>query len=83
MKGQITLSTLIVITVVLLLFLRLVPLINSSINTSAAQLEAAPNTGTDITVAVLYLVPFVIVLGIILTILNQANPRIESPTRRR
>jgi len=82
MKGQITLSTLIVVVVVLLLFLVLVPLINSSINTSTAKLEAEPNAGTDITVAVMYLIPFVIVLGIILTILNQANPRIESGRRR-
>ena len=82
MKGQITLSTLIVITVVLLLFLVLVPLINSSINTSTALLEAAPNDATDITVAVMYLIPFVIALGIILTILNQASPRIESGKRR-
>jgi hypothetical protein len=82
MKGQITLSTLVVIVVVLLLFLVLVPLINSSINASATQLEAAPNEGTDITVSILYLLPFVIALAIILTILNQANPRIEGGRRR-
>lgn len=82
MKGQITLSTLIVIVVVLLVFLVLVPLINSSINTSVAQLEASANDGTEITVAVMYLIPFVIVVGIILTILNQANPRIEGGRRR-
>jgi predicted Kef-type K+ transport protein len=82
MKGQITLSSLIVIVVVLLLFLVLVPLINGMINTSTAALEAAPNDSTEITVAVMYLIPFVIALGIILTVLNQASPRIEGRARR-
>jgi hypothetical protein len=77
MKGQIVLSTLIVLFVVLLMFLYLVPVINTANNTTVAELQAHPNDGTDATIAVIYLIPFAIALSIILSALNQANPRVE------
>lgn len=82
MKGQLTLSSLIMIVVVMIVFFVFAPVLNSMINDLITNLEASPNAGTEATVAILALFLFVIVIAIALSALNQAVPRIETGRRR-
>lgn len=77
MKGQITVVSLIVLFIVIIIFAALLPMLNNTINASAASLDANPNDGTDLTKSVLFLLPFAIAAAIALTAFNYSIPKRE------
>lgn len=79
MKGQITMTNLVVIFVVLILYMALLPAITPMIDQTVAILQENPNDTTPMLVFLLYATPFVILIAIVLTALNWAMPR--SPGR--
>jgi hypothetical protein len=76
--AQMTLINLIVIFTVLLMFAILSPLLQGQINTSAETLAADSNPQTDLIITLMQLAPAALVVAIIITALNQANPRVGS-----
>jgi len=77
MKGQVTFINLIAIAVTLIVYMAILPVINSFIDTTVSDLLLSPNQYTTVLVAMLYLVPFLLLLMIILSGLNMAIPRRE------
>lgn len=75
MKGQITMTNLMVILVVLFLYMALLPAINPLIDQTVITLEENPNEITPLLVFLLYATPFILLISIILTALNWAMPR--------
>jgi len=68
---------LIVTFITLIIYLALLPAINTAIDIAVAQLEENPNDFTSVIVIILHMMPFFIALMIILTGLHYAIPRRE------
>lgn len=77
MKGQITFINLIAIVVTIIVYAALLPVINTFIDTTVAELLLSPNEYTTVLISMLYLVPFLLLLMIVLSGLNMAIPRRE------
>lgn len=77
MKGQITLSNFIAVFVTFILYMVMVPVLNPMIDTLVAKLLVTPNDMTPAIVMLVRLFPFVLLLGIVLTVLNYAIPKRE------
>jgi peptidoglycan biosynthesis protein MviN/MurJ (putative lipid II flippase) len=78
-RGQVTIVNLIGVLITLVLYFKLVtPLLSPMIADAVEDLEADPNDFTDITVALLYAVPFLLLLSIVLTAINYAIPQTEN-----
>lgn len=76
-KGQITFSTGIVIILMYIVFMAFLPALNLAINDTSVELRAAPNSATELTIDVLILLPFVFIVALMLTGLNQASPQYQ------
>ncbi len=77
LKGQITLVNFLAIFVTFILYMVLVPVLNPMIDTLVVSLESDPNDITPAIVMLLRIMPFVLLLGIVLTTFNYAIPRRE------
>lgn len=77
MKGQITLTNFIAIFVTFIFYMTLVPVLNPMIDTLVSTLESTPNELTPAVILLVRLFPFVLLLGIVLTVLNYSIPRRE------
>lgn len=77
-KGQITFTNLISVAITLILYFKLVlPLLSPIIAQGVIDVSATPNDFTDVTVALMYALPFLLLLAIVLTALNYAIPQTE------
>lgn len=76
-KGAITFSDMIVVVLLYIVFMAFLPALNLSVNNTSVQLRAAPNDATELTIDVLVLVPFVIIVALMLSALNQASPQYQ------
>lgn len=81
MRGQITFSTMVALVLIYIVFMAFMPALNLSINGTAVQLRAAPNDATELTIDVLILLPFVVIVALMLTALNQASPQYQGQRR--
>jgi len=77
MKGQVTMANFLAIFVTFLLYMVLIPVLNPMIDTLVINLSLNPNDMTPATIMIVRLFPFVLLLGIVLTVLNYAIPRRE------
>lgn len=78
MKGQITFTNLIGIMITILIYTTVAyPILEPLISDTVTDMQSDPNEYTAINVMLLQLVPFILLLGIIITALNYATPRIE------
>lgn len=77
-KGQVTITNLIGVFITLILYFKLVmPLLSPIIAAGVLDVQASPNDFTDITVALMYAIPFLLLLSIVLTAINYAIPQQE------
>lgn len=78
MKGQTTIVNLIMILVALFLYFAFIPVISPMIESTADYLEMnTTNEFADITIVLLYMIPFILLLVILLTAFHYAVPRRE------
>lgn len=78
-RGQVTITNLIGILIALILYFKLMlPLLSPMIEDAVTDIRASPNDFTDIMVALLYAVPFLLLLAIVLTAINYAIPQTQS-----
>jgi hypothetical protein len=77
MKGQITFVNLIGVFITLIVYYSLLPILNGFSETTIATLEASPGPYTTLVVSLIYLAPFTILMSIIMTAINYANPNRE------
>jgi hypothetical protein len=75
-KGQITFTNLIAVLMTLIIYFAFLPVLQPIIDATVADLDATTTYG-QLTISLMYLTPFVILLSIILTAINYANPRRE------
>lgn len=76
-KGQISFVNLIMILITCILYFMLLPLLNDISDMTVTDLEASPNEYTSLEVALIYLLPFLVLLMIVITGFNYAIPRVE------
>jgi ABC-type methionine transport system permease subunit len=77
-RGQVTFTNMIAVLITLILYFKFcLPLLTPLIEDGVVAVEASPNDFTDITVALMYSVPFLLLLSIVLTALNYAIPQTE------
>jgi len=77
MKGQMTVVNVVGFVLALLLYLAFSTPINDIVNTTVNGLNAAPNSYTALTVALIQMILFFFLLMIIISGLNYAVPRRE------
>ena len=77
MKGQLTAVNLVAVFISLIVYVAILPTLQSSVDTGVAALLLSPNPYTGITVLFLRLFPFFVILGIVLTAISYANPHRE------
>lgn len=78
-KGQVSFVNLIMIFITCMLYFMLLPLLTTISDGTVAELEANPNEYTTLIVALIYLVPFFILLALVITAFNYAIPHREGP----
>lgn len=87
-KGQVTFVNLMAIVITLIVFFNLLPVLQGFIDKSAFCLNGGvgsgcptppltPNDQTSTIITLMHISPFMVLLGIIITILIYANPRRE------
>lgn len=77
LKGQITMSTMGQIIIVILLFAAMFPsVVQPQIDAYVATLDTSTSMGA-LQAGSAQLLPFIVLLGIMMTIINQATPRRE------
>lgn len=81
MKGQMTFVNIIGVFIGLVVYYSLLPVLNGFSESTIALLEASPGPYTTLIVSLIYLVPFVILMSIIMTAINYANPNREGMYR--
>jgi uncharacterized BrkB/YihY/UPF0761 family membrane protein len=75
MKGQADLSTFFGLIFVFVIALASIPLINGIIDTTIAQLETSPTSGTALLITVLRLLPYFVIILCILAFVFWFVPR--------
>jgi hypothetical protein len=68
---------LIAVFVTIVLYMGLLPIIQQLSTDTVIQLNLNPTPYTSMTVALIYLIPFVMILSILMTALNYAIPKRE------
>lgn len=77
MKGQITIVNLLGVVVSLILYLAMLPAIQSIIDSTITTLELTPNDFTPMLKIIIYITPAFVLLAIVLTAINYAIPQRE------
>jgi len=77
MKGQITVVNMIAFVITIFLYLVLLSILEPMIEDTIIYLATTSNPYVDLISAALYLAPFALLLGIILSIFNMAIPKRE------
>ena len=76
-KAQMNPANFIVLFFTFIIALAMMPVINNISDSTVAGLQAAPNEGTDLVITVIRMIPFMIIVGTILTALYWAVPSRE------
>jgi len=76
-SAQITFSNLVALVMTLLVFFLFAPILDTFIEDTITDLEVAPNEYTPMISALMRISLFVLLLAILITAINQANPRRE------
>ena len=78
MKGQVTFTNLIAATITLLMyFMFALPVLTPIIEDAVVYQNAHPTSFSDAVILLMYAVPFILLIGIIMTILSYAMPQRE------
>jgi len=74
-KGQMNLPNLVVLFFVMVIILALTPALNDIIGDSAVSLLGNPNESTSITISIMRLMPFMLLVGVVLTVIYWSLPK--------
>jgi hypothetical protein len=78
MKGQVTFVNLLGVFITLIIyFIVVIPVLQPMVDTAVAYYTAHPSSYSDVEIALLYMLPFIILVAIIMTALNYAIPQRE------
>ncbi len=75
MKGQITLTNLIMLVLTIFVYLILATIMQEQIENTATALLVSPNEYTHLTIIVLRLLPMLLAVAIVMTAFHYAVPR--------
>jgi len=76
-KAQMNPANFIVLFFTFIIALAMMPVINNISDSTVIGLQAAPNEGTDLVITVIRMIPFMIIVGCVLTCLYWAIPKRE------